>query len=405
MPQVINNYVAPVPTSSSSTDSTKKDPNEIEVVDIVTQGTQSTVKLMTDEEFYKLKGTYKEKMDGEPEMPARMNKIQATCFQLLIKAMLIYVDFAVWPPFGDRNIPRRKFTGMAWGPSGLLQMVEIYGPSCFRDWEASYMLFRTACISFNVIGAELLDQYLRKIKEAVETYPDAWALIYQFDTRTRNEHAQEVRYMLTQEDDIAKKNGWVRHFNKERPWNCVWKRLVHGEESWWNKQLEKPCHNICMGLAQMSDYIGHDAPIAGSSSGSGTNPGFQRHEAVALRFKRQAPQSIEPPPKRQALALQDAPPLPPPRSDHPPVKSVNGKNRPLCKGFQTGCCRKVNKQSLCAVDNASAHQCELCLKTSHGSSSCPLLVGDDEAGRYRQPAAGRGAGRKGGRGRRQGGKL
>ena len=79
-------------------------------------------------------------------------------------------------------------------------MMEIYGPSCYIDWEASYMLFRTACISFEVIGAEILDQYMRKIKEAAELYPDAWALIYQFDTRTRNEHAQAVRYQLTVED-------------------------------------------------------------------------------------------------------------------------------------------------------------------------------------------------------------
>ena len=101
---------------------------------------------MSDEEFYALKNNYEEKMDGEPELAARMHQIQATCFQLLIQALLIYVDFAVWAPFGDRHIPRRKFTGMAWGPTGLLQMVDMDGPICFRDWDASYMLFRTACI-------------------------------------------------------------------------------------------------------------------------------------------------------------------------------------------------------------------------------------------------------------------
>ena len=106
---------------------------------------------------------------------------------------------------------------------------------------------------------------MRKIKKEAELYPDAWALIYQFDARTRNEHAQEVRYQLTMEDDIAMKNGWQRHFDKTRPWNSVWKRLVNSEESWWNKQLEQPGPNICLGFAQMNDYVGQDAPIATSS--------------------------------------------------------------------------------------------------------------------------------------------
>ena len=124
------------------------------------------------------------------------------------------------------------------------------------------MLFRIACISFGVIGAEILDQYMRKIKEAAELYPDAWALIYQFDTRTRNEHAQGVRYQLTVEDEIAENNGWQRHFDRARPWHSVWKRLVNGEDSWWSRQLDKPCHNIyiCLGLARMDDYVGQDAP-------------------------------------------------------------------------------------------------------------------------------------------------
>ena len=73
-------------------------------------------------------------------------------------------------------------------------------------------------------------------------YPDAWALTYQFNTRARNEHAQEVRYQLTIEDEVAQKNGWQRHFDKTRPWHSVWKRLVNGEDSWWNRQLGKTKH-------------------------------------------------------------------------------------------------------------------------------------------------------------------
>ena len=101
------------------------------------------------------------------------------------------------------------------------------------------MLFRTDRTSFGVIGAELLGQYMRNIKEAAEIYPGARALIYQFDTRTRHDHAQEVRYQLTMEDEVAQKNGWQRRFDKTRPWHFVWKRPVNGEDSWWKKAVGK----------------------------------------------------------------------------------------------------------------------------------------------------------------------
>ena len=151
-PTVINNnYITPSP-APTPTVSAKNDPDEIEVTDVVSQGGKTVVKLMSDEEFYELKNKHSEKMDGEPELEARMTKLQATCFQLLLKAMLIYVDSVVWVP--------------------------LYGPSCSHDWEASHMLFRTARIAFGAIGAELLGQYLRKVRAAAKMYPDAWALIH-----------------------------------------------------------------------------------------------------------------------------------------------------------------------------------------------------------------------------------
>ena len=167
--------------------------------------------------------------------------------------------------------------------------------------------------------------------------------------------------------------------------------------------MDKPCHNICLGLARMDDYVGQDAPVASSSTPGPHNPGFQRHEVGALRFERTAPSIAEPPPKRQALAIQDSAPPPPPTGDRNLVrKSVNNKNKPICAGFQTGACCRVNRQSLCAADGVSVHQCEICLKTSHGSSSCPLLNGGAEDNSGKGAGRGRGGGKGAGRGRRRG---
>ena len=69
----------PSPTPPPTTNASKKDLNEIEVVDVVSQGTKTTVKLMSDEELYALNHNYEEKMVGGLELRARMNKIQATC--------------------------------------------------------------------------------------------------------------------------------------------------------------------------------------------------------------------------------------------------------------------------------------------------------------------------------------
>ena len=72
---------------------------------------------------------------------------------------ILYVDFAVWGPFGHRISKKMKMVGLVMGPKGELHQTECFGPSTFSDWEQSFRVFRTGCMMLEAISSSALDQY------------------------------------------------------------------------------------------------------------------------------------------------------------------------------------------------------------------------------------------------------
>ena len=81
---------------------------------------------------------------------------------------------------------------------------------------------------------ENIDFYDRLIREFSIKYPEAWAVTYQADVRTRREHIKHMKYELTQRADRFEKNGWDPEFKREKPWDSVFFHLTSNttESAW-----------------------------------------------------------------------------------------------------------------------------------------------------------------------------
>ena len=80
------------------------------------------------------------------------------------------------------------------------------------------MVFRTGCIGLKLISTGRLRQYQMHIKYLASQYPTSWALVYQADVRMRSERMPLIKARLEDQDELAKKNGWVRTYNHDMPW-------------------------------------------------------------------------------------------------------------------------------------------------------------------------------------------
>ena len=282
--------------------------------------------------------------------------------------------------------------------------VEMYGPANIDEWELSYDLFRTACICKYIISPERLDAYSRFIRELARKFPDAWAIIYQADVRTRREHAGRVKFDLMRKHEVATTNGWASDFKVDTPWDSVWHELVVGEKTWWDDQVKEPCRNIGYGVHRIENYVGGDALTSQGAKTHGTAinpyPGTMRTDTVPIHFgaKRQQqhldnPHANQPPLKVPKLAILDTADV-----------DVSRRGKALCPGFQTGACVRCNTATnLCSVDGTSLHICSICRRPGHGAHLCGSKPGGAsakaKAGAWkRKRARGKGGG-KGGKGK------
>ena len=102
----------------------------------------------------------------------------------------------------------------------------------------------TLCVSDEVICAGNLRQYEDNIAGYVNRCPDAWGVIYQADVRTRTEHAPRVLEKCLEDHAKALRHNWDSSFNPAKPWDEVWRRILHEEQSWWFDVIEIPFQNL-----------------------------------------------------------------------------------------------------------------------------------------------------------------
>ena len=268
----------------------------------------------------------------------------------------IYVDLAVFIPFGDRMAKKVKLLGSTIGPDGKLSPVELYGPPNIFEWRKAYRIFATCCLLFNVISKERLERYADLVEKYANQYgPSMWALVYQTDVRTRLEHSVRIRREGVLAAAKATKDGTTHDFDAERPWEWVWAQLCGKEEAeWWREELVDKAQLVSSGAAHVSTYVEGDAPVR-------QDP-LPYHPAASPVL----PDAGRP----LKRAAEPAPPAPAPPAQYEPVASpmlhVNRSGAPLCKGFQVGACSKTDGMSRCSRDGVSVHQCARCLDNRHG---------------------------------------
>ena len=82
---------------------------------VACQGDDKEMMLISEAEYIALKEAYKTKMRNDPTHEMEFTRAQASALLVILRKRGIFVDLAVWVPFGDRNMPRRKFGGFLIG--------------------------------------------------------------------------------------------------------------------------------------------------------------------------------------------------------------------------------------------------------------------------------------------------
>ena len=102
---------------------------QVAVNDVARQGSEAKVTRMSNKEFQDARENYRKKEGDYPPYGQQPRIEQCTVFMMLIiKHCVLYMDFAIWVPNGDRALVRRHFTSRQLDSKGNFTYVEVYGP-------------------------------------------------------------------------------------------------------------------------------------------------------------------------------------------------------------------------------------------------------------------------------------
>jgi hypothetical protein len=178
-----------------------------------------------------------------------------------------YVDFAVFTPFGNRQMKHHKFDSQVW-IENRIQQAKIQGPSDYTSWKASWDVFRAAMVSIKAGSPAMLDAYSFGIERLAIRYPgDAnWGFISCADETLRNE------VWLDKKDRLVELNKWPEHM----PWDHVLSvtsfgsdEIGPGMDRWWDDHVIHPCTNARNGRRYLAELEGTDLQPFPQGMGAG----------------------------------------------------------------------------------------------------------------------------------------
>ena len=171
-----------------------------------------------------------------------------------------YADFGVFGPHAIRMMRKLRLTGLMLGPSGELFRSEMAGPMTYDQWEACFMVFRSAMVMLEFASPSSLDGYRDHVRQYSTRFgTQCWALTYQTDTRARREHAERLRRRANTELTALDAIGVKGAYNPKRPWEYVFRQLPV-EFAFWKRELEDPALLILARAAVAA--ITSEAPVA-----------------------------------------------------------------------------------------------------------------------------------------------
>ena len=153
-------------------------------------------------------------------------------------------------------------------------------------------------------------------------------------------------------------------FNPARPWDWVFGQLTHKDEKdWWWEELEAHLFEGSLGAGATSRYVDQDHPVRGAASSTATTTPPQLPPPGGRTRRKRKAQAQQVDGSDNEVDL-NVPPVPASLS---PLLHKNHVGVGLCKGWQTGKCRKCDSMSRCIKDGTSVHQCARCLDNRHGA--------------------------------------
>ena len=319
-----------------------------------------------------------------PNPDAEATDTQITCLKFMVDAgQAPTVDFALWGPHGHRMERKFRLSGVVFDKDGHLRTVEIAGPPTLAVWLLSWEVFVTACVMLNIFDLGTLLAYKTLILTLHSRYgPQVWLLLYQADTRFRQEHLVRTKRRLAFDHEKAVAASGTTAYDKDRPWDLAMSEGTE-DKSWWNHEFTEPAVMLLARTANMDSIISNDAPVQAAASqgifagvaapydhghmdhsGGGAGNGGKKRKADSTDLS--------------TLSGGEY--------------TANRKGSQLCPDFQTGACGPTVGRGVCPKDRTMRHQCALCLDEKHGKHRCTSTA---KAPYRRPPPSGKGQKGKG----------
>lgn len=146
----------------------------------------------------------------------------------------IYVDFAVWVPYSRKHMRAAKYQSFLLQDDGSFLNKMVAGPSCFRHWQASFRVLRTALVMLDMVNLCHLVAWEAWIEKLNFLHPSCWHLIVASEDRARGEFM--TRTITKIKLDIDKGPlGW----SEAKPWNVAWQQVL-ADKIYWTEQVTVP---------------------------------------------------------------------------------------------------------------------------------------------------------------------
>jgi len=222
------------------------------VIDQYAHGDFPILDLTTRSKF---RQWYRDITGGEPPNGKEPSSLQlGALVHRLDKGFPPYVDFAVFAPFGNRQMKFHRFDAQIW-VDNTIKEAKIQGPSDYTSWKAAWDVFQAAMISIKAGSPAMLDAYASGIHRLTIRYPgaDNWGFISCADTTLREE------VWAAKADRMKELGRWPEHM----PWNIVIDATAFGSENtvagmdhWWIDHVVHPCTHARNGRAYLAELEG-----------------------------------------------------------------------------------------------------------------------------------------------------
>ena len=225
-------------TTPSSTTSTLQGDRKLKFSQVLEQGDETeflcepeAAKAAYYSKFVAVMGNLPE----EAEDPS-IEQLSALARRVTLKQG-IYVDFAVWVPYSRKHMRAAKYQSFLLQDDGSFLSKMMAGPSCFRHWQASFRVLRSALVMLGLVNLANLVSWEAWVEKLNFLHPGCWHLIVAAEDRARGEHMSRTLTKIKLEIDQggAAPLGWL----EAKPWNVVWHRVLQ-DKDYWTEQVTVP---------------------------------------------------------------------------------------------------------------------------------------------------------------------